>query len=214
VWHVDDLKVSHCKLLVVTKMAKWLQHTYKRLFDNSSGAMKVCRGKVHEYLGMNLDYSTKGEIKITMIPYIREILELFHKHDDSEHTSATPAADHLFKVNDDATPLPQEQATVFHNFVAKCLVLTKRASFDIATAVAFLTARVKAPNEDDWKKLVQMIPYLRGTIKLRLTLRADSAATPKGWVDGSHATHMNMCGHSGGCMSLGKGMPINTSTKS
>ena len=45
-----------------------------------------------------------------------------------------------------------------------------------------------------------------------LTLRADSDSTPKQWVGGSHAVHTNIWGHSGGCMSLGRSMTINTST--
>jgi hypothetical protein len=34
VWHVDDLKVSHRKPSVVTRMANWLKSTYQRLFDD------------------------------------------------------------------------------------------------------------------------------------------------------------------------------------
>jgi hypothetical protein len=48
VWHVDDLKVSHVRALVVTKMADWLKSTYERLVDDGSGEMKICRGKIHE----------------------------------------------------------------------------------------------------------------------------------------------------------------------
>jgi hypothetical protein len=213
VFHVDDLKVSHVSPIVVTKMADWLRSTYERLFDDGSGEMKICRGKIHEYLGMTLDFTVPGEVKVTMIPYVKEIVQQFAEFDDSDSTAATPAAEHLFKVNDETTPLTERQATIFHNFVAKCLFLTKRARPDIATAVAFLTTRVKGPDEDDWKKLTRMIRYLRGSIELPLILRADSVSVPKWWVDGSHATHPNMRGHSGGCMSLGKGMPVNTSTK-
>ena len=214
VWHVDDLKVSHVSSDVVTKMADWLKSTYERLFDDGSGEMKICRGKIHEYLGMTLDFTIDGEVKVTMIPYIKEIIQQFEEHDPSpQRTAATPAAEHLFKVNEDTASLTTRYATVFHNFVAKCLFLTKRARPDISTAVAFLTTRVKASDEDDFKKLTRMIRYLRGSIELPLILRADSVPVPKWWVDGSHATHPNMRGHSGGCMSLGKGMPINTSTK-
>jgi hypothetical protein len=74
--------------------------------------------------------------------------------------------------------------------------------------------RVKASDEDDWKKLTRMIQYLCGSIELPLILCADSVLPiPKWWVDGSHAMHPKMRGHSGGYMSLCKGMPINTSTK-
>ena len=41
--------------------------------------MKVSQGKVHEYLGMTLDYSIKGQVKITMIDYINGILECLEK---------------------------------------------------------------------------------------------------------------------------------------
>ena len=213
VWHVDDLKVSHVNPAVVTQMADWLKKTYQRLFEDGTGEMSIARGKVHECLGMTLDFTVPGEVKITMIPCVKEIVKLFSEYDKSEKTAATPAAEHLFKVNDDAESLDQEQMTVYHNFVAKCLFLTKRSRPDISTAVAFLSTRVKASDVDDWKKLTRMIRYLRGSIEMPLILRADSVPVPKWWVDGSHATHPNMRGHSGGCMSLGKGMPINTSTK-
>ena len=66
VWHVDNLKVSHIDGGVVTRMAAWLKKTYECLFKDSYGAMKLNRGMIHEYLGMTLDYSTRGEAKITM----------------------------------------------------------------------------------------------------------------------------------------------------
>ena len=66
VWHVDELKVSHMDTGVVTRMSVWLQKTYKRLFEDGSGAMKLKRGKIHEYLGMQLDFSVAGQVKITM----------------------------------------------------------------------------------------------------------------------------------------------------
>jgi len=49
------------------------------------------------------------------------------------------------------------------------LYLTKWAGPNIATAVAFLTTRVKGPAVDDWNKLLCLIRYLRGTMDLPLT---------------------------------------------
>jgi hypothetical protein len=149
VWHVDDLKVSHRKPAIVTKMSDWLKATHERLFDDGSCEIQISRGKIHEYLGMTLDYSTCGQVSITMIKYIKEILQLYSEHDNNDSTAKTPAAEHLFKVNEEAPPLTQDQATIFHNFVAKCLFLTKRARPDIATAVAFLTTCVKGPDQDN-----------------------------------------------------------------
>ena len=64
VWHVDDLKVSHVLTKVVTRMPSWLKKTYEQLFSDGSGKMKINRGKIHEYLGMTLDFSISGEGKI------------------------------------------------------------------------------------------------------------------------------------------------------
>ena len=41
--------------------------------------MKVNRGKFHKYLGMSLDYSHKGQCRVTMYNYLDEILETFDK---------------------------------------------------------------------------------------------------------------------------------------
>jgi hypothetical protein len=87
VWHVDDFKVSHVSSNALTKMANWLKSTYERLFDDGSGEMKICRGKIHEYLGMTLDYTVDGEVKITMIPYVKEIVQQFQEHDNHQKVS-------------------------------------------------------------------------------------------------------------------------------
>ena len=68
--------------------------------------------------------------------------------------AATPASDHLFEVRDESKHklLPEEQARAFHHLVAQLLFLSGRARPDIKTPVAFLTTRVKAPDEDDVEK--------------------------------------------------------------
>ena len=43
--------------------------------------MKVNRGKVHKFLGMTLDYYIAGQVKITMLDYIDEIINAFDKTD-------------------------------------------------------------------------------------------------------------------------------------
>ena len=194
-------------------MARWLKKTYEQLFEDGSGQMKVSRGKVHDYLGMTLDFTVLGEVKITMFDYIESMVKDWLAYDDTSTTSTTPAAEHLFRVDPDATRLAEKEAKVFHNFVARALFLTKRARPDIHTAVAFTTTRVREPNRDDWKKLVRMMRYLRGTPELPLICRADGTNIVKWWVNASHAVHPNMRGHTGGTLSLGKGSMVNASTK-
>jgi hypothetical protein len=87
--------------------------------------------------------------------------------------SATPAANHLFQINEKEVLLSEATAQLFHHNVSKLLFLAKRARLDIQTAVAFLGTRVKAPDVDDYKKLAQVMKYLQGTPALPLTLEAD-----------------------------------------
>ena len=80
-----------------------------------------------------------------------------------------------------------------------------RCRKDAQTAIAFLTKRVRNPDEDDWKKLRRLLSYLKRTINLPLILRADGVNVLKWWVDASYAAHDDMWGHTGGTMSMGKG---------
>ena len=106
---------------------------------------------------MHFDFLVKGQLSLTMIPYVAKLIQDFTKYDTSSKTTKTPASDHLFQVDPDAEPLSQTEKTIFHNFIARALLLTKQAHPDIATAIAFLTTHVTKPNQDDWKKLQHLL---------------------------------------------------------
>ena len=133
--------------------------------------------------------------------------------DDMDGIATTPAAEHLFKTNDTPTYLSDEDAMFFHHNVAKLLFLCKRARPDLQTAVAFLSTQVKHPDQDDNKKLARAMKYLRKTITLPLTLEVDDLQLVHWWIDGTFATHRDMRSHTGGAMSLGKGVIYGTSTR-
>ena len=78
-FHVDDNKILHVNMKVVDYTIAWLCEEYKSVFTDGSGKMKVARGKVHTYLGMKFDFSTPKIVKITMLKYVDEIVELWDK---------------------------------------------------------------------------------------------------------------------------------------
>ena len=41
--------------------------------------MQVNHGKVQKYLGIKLEYTTVGQVKITLLEYIDEMLNFFYK---------------------------------------------------------------------------------------------------------------------------------------
>jgi hypothetical protein len=142
--------------------------------------MTVSRGKIHKYLGMTLDYSVPGQVKITMLDYVNDILAAFDKAEPKGGGTKTSAApDSLFKADEDCEKLTQAKAVEFHNLVAKTLYATKRARPDTCTAIAFLTMRVREPDKDDLTKLFHMMRYIRGTCTMPLILSANGSG---GWT--------------------------------
>lgn len=172
----------------------------------------VHRGKVHNYLGMVIDFSKDGEVRFSQREHVTEIVD--EAPDDLVAPIAqTPAANHLFDIDPEAEQLNEQRATLFHHLVAKSLYVSKRARPDIQLAVSFLTTRVKAPDVDDWKKLGRMIGFLKNTIDDDLRVSADKSGVIHWWVDESFAVHSDFKSHTGASMSMGKGCPINISSK-
>ncbi len=71
----------------------------------------------------------------------------------------------------------------FHHATAQLLFLSARARCDIQPAVAFLTTRVKAPDEDNWGKEKRLLGYLKGTLHMPLVLSVDCLTLSCWWVD-------------------------------
>ena len=58
VWHVDDLKIVRLN----------------KKFGKES-PLTTNRGKILEYLGLTLDYSEKGRVRISMYEYVKKIVD-------------------------------------------------------------------------------------------------------------------------------------------
>jgi hypothetical protein len=84
---------------------------------------------------------------------------------------------------------------------------------DISLSILFLTARVKGPDIEDWRKLCHLVEYLRSTRGLPLILAADDTGVLSRYADASFAVHPDMKGHTGGAMTMGTGFPLDKSTK-
>jgi len=119
-------------------------------------------------------------------------------------TALTPASKKLFEVGT-GKDLDVSRKEMYHTYVAKAMFMSKRARPDIHQVVAFLSTRVKQPNESDWSKLKRLIMYLNGTRKKGLFLRIDEVNVIKWWVDASFGVHPDFKSHTGAIMSMGGG---------
>jgi hypothetical protein len=121
-FHVEDCKISHVSKKVIDETIKWLRKQYESIFEDGSGKMKVSQGRVHKYLGMTLDFTTKGQVKISMYDYVKEVIAAWDKAPQltdgfvtvmAKRTKKSAAPEDLFKIDEDATKLDTGVGTVF-----------------------------------------------------------------------------------------------------
>ena len=123
-WHVlDDLKISHVDAAVNTEVIKVINKEF-----GQEAPLTVNRGKVHDYLGMTLDFTKEGKVKIKMLDYVEKMLD--EAPEDMDGEALTPAANRLFEVDEDSPLIDEHRAQLFHTFVAK-MFLCKRARPDL-----------------------------------------------------------------------------------
>ena len=206
VFHVDDGIVSHEDPEEVTKFLELLKSVYGK-----TDPLTIRRKKIHEYLGMTLDFTKEGSVTISMYDYVKKLLDKIPE--SMRGTKPTAAPEYLFKTNDtDSVKLNKELAELYHTITATTLYLGQRARPDLQLAVSFLCTRVKSPDEHDWKKLTHLMMYLQGTAWFPMTIGYDGNGTVI-HIDGSHAVHADMKGHVGLYASEGKGAMYSSSTK-
>jgi hypothetical protein len=167
------------------------------------GHVKVVRGKVHDYLAMILDFTDSGAMKVNMRYYIDGMLEDFPF--PVKPLTRAPWTEKLLKVDLESKHLDDEKKGIFHTFTMKAMFLCKRARPDISPAIGFFAEQFKQPNEGDWKKLLKVLGYLKGTQEDVLTLEADNCQTLTWYIDAAFGVHEDMRSQTGSVFTMGKG---------
>ena len=206
-FHVDDLMSSHIHAIVNDEFEKWLNLLY-----GNYGAVKATRGDRHDYLGMVLDFSQKGTVIVDMCEYVADMIEESMLLPGPKDIDPTPAAEDLFAEGIGGS-LDKTKADLYHRISAKGIYVCKRARPDIHLTISSLCTRVRAPIQDDWKKMSRMIRYLNGTRQDKLYLTADNLHILKWHVDASFAVHPDFKSHTGGVMTYGGGAVQSLSSK-
>jgi len=104
IWHVDDLKISHVEQKIVSDIIKKLEDKF-----GQESLLVTSQGIIVEYLGMCINYTIKGKVKISMYEYIDKMLEELPS--DMNGVSTTLAPLHLFNLDDSA----QKWTKIGHN---------------------------------------------------------------------------------------------------
>ena len=111
------MKISHKDKKVVDQFVELATNKHE---DSEITKLKPSKGVVRDYLGMTLECSETGVVKLYMKEHIRKMLE------ESKHSTelkeikeaSTPAADHLFEANQNCNKLGDKKREK-HCFYAK-----------------------------------------------------------------------------------------------
>ena len=208
--YVDDIIITSPSSEAVAHTIKALQDKYVQL--------KIHQGKVHNYLGMVLDFSEAGYVHINQTGMIQEIAKSPGVHNLEAAVGAavkkpkTPSHDKLFQHSEDSAPLPADLAKELHSITAKILFIANRGWPDVISFISYMTKRVLAPTIVDGRKLLRAISYLQETAKLDLRLGIRGALQVSVYIDASFAVHDDMKSHSGTAITLGYGAYYTKST--
>ena len=114
---------------------------------------------------------------------------------------------------DELTPRQQQK---FGSIVPKLLWVTKRGRPDIELPVAFLCTRISKCNSLDWKKLRRLLHFLYATIndvRILSIENMERMLSSFTFVDVAYAVHNDMRSHTGGGLSMGRGLIHSKSSK-
>ena len=133
---------------------------------------------------MNLDFTDKGKVKISMVPFLKKAIEEFPEL--ITRSVAISATNRLFDVRPDEERklLDEERAQAFHHAMAQLLFATIRYHCDVQIMVVFLCTQVKSPDEDDLSKIERLLRYLRGILYLPLVLEILNMSMIQWWMVG------------------------------
>jgi hypothetical protein len=194
--HVDDLLTTCVSEKEIELFFAYLRTQFP--------AITVHKGETLSYLGMLFDFTTPGEVRVTMKKNIDDVLEGC----GVDKCCATPAKDNLFDIRD-AQKVTVAEATWCRSYVAKILYLAKRVKPECLTAVSFLTSRVGQYDVDDLGKVKRLLGYIRKTRDSGVCFRIGSDMIIRVYVDAAYGVHIHDGkSHSGAYTVLGKGGPL------
>jgi hypothetical protein len=198
--HVDDFIVTCADSAGLAHVRDLLQRKY--------GQVQYKEGRILSYLGMTMDFSAEGSVRISQHGFINDLL-LSHSVSGS---ATTPALPDLFSINDSSPLLPPTSKESFHSIVASLLYLAKRTRPDLLLCVSFLSTRVQKSTIQDRMKLDRLLRYLNATKHLCLSLSSNSIRVVL-YADASYGIHFDAKSHTGAILSLGIGAIYSNSTR-
>ena len=128
-FHVDDMLSSHVDKEVNDQFHVWAEETYGKLKK-----VTVTRGKIHQFLGMVLDFSMAGECHVIQNDHVSDMIKGWPEDIVEKDVAITPASNNLFEVGDSGL-LSDNKREIFHKTVAKGIFVAGRSRPDITPTI-------------------------------------------------------------------------------
>jgi hypothetical protein len=119
VWDVDDLKISHEDPDVVGQFIDLIKEEFGCKMD-----LPVWQGRIHDYLGIQVNFSEDQKVKLTMYDHIDKLINKMPV-ELMKGSGVMPAANHMFLVNPECDKLNEINAVLYHHLTANFSICPK-----------------------------------------------------------------------------------------
>jgi hypothetical protein len=199
IMHVDDMLITCANKCTLDGVLSALALQFPET--------KCHYGPCVPFLGMDMDFTAPGDVRITMEGAETNILATAGVIGD--YKTSSPALENLFLVHPENEPVGQEDQDWFRSNVAKLLYLGKRARPEILTATSFLATRAAKADIDDLAKLRRVLRYIRDSPNRGIRLSPGAhGVNVRAYVDAAYGVHMDGKSHTGVSIMLGQAGPI------
>jgi Reverse transcriptase (RNA-dependent DNA polymerase) len=171
--YVDDLFLSSASEDRLKFVAEVLRNKYD--------AVTFKTGTQHDFLGIHWDFSTPGQVSLSMEGYINDIIS---KYNVTKECS-TPAIDRLFHTTADSPLLTSDKKDNFRSCVMTVYYIAKRTLPVLLMSISFCATKVLAPTEEDQTKLERILSFILYSRRQKMILRIGDKCALRAYVDAS-----------------------------
>ena len=139
--YVYNVKIPHIHTSAINDVLQHLEEQCKKV-----ELLKNTLGKVHDYLGIHLNFRKKFKVIVTMPKDIQIILETAPI--DTDRLAETLADKHLFHVREEGDELLLQKEGIFCTIVANILFMSFWPWLNLKTSISFLMNGVHNINLD------------------------------------------------------------------
>jgi hypothetical protein len=205
--YVDDFIVISADIRKIDMLKDYLNETYEITVQTT----------VESFLGIHIQYTNDGRIKISQPGYIKQILE---DNNMLKCNACTTPMSSTFndEYQNNSPTLSDDEHEIFLNILG-CLIYLLKTRPDISYAVNRLATRSTKTTVRDMEAIKRILRYIKGTVSLGIIFKPSKAGNLTrlyAWVDAAYATHSDGKSHTGYCFSIGEsdsGMFYSRSTK-